>query len=60
VIDAGRLRVVATSVDGVIEAIDDPLRTFYLGVQWHPERSNGPLNRGLIERFVNACMHRHA
>ena len=38
VADAGRLRVVATAPDGTIEAIDDPTRPFYLGVQWHPER----------------------
>lgn len=36
----GRLRVVARAHDGVIEAIDDPTRPFYLGVQWHPERTS--------------------
>ncbi len=35
----GRLRVIAVADDGVIEAIDDPARRFYLGVQWHPERT---------------------
>jgi putative glutamine amidotransferase len=57
VADAGRLRVVATAPDGTIEAIDDPKRAFYLGVQWHPERgdSDGPLSHGLIQRFVAAC-----
>ena len=25
--------------DGVIEGIIDPARRFYLGVQWHPERT---------------------
>lgn len=33
------LRVVALSEDGVIEAIEDPSRPFFLGVQWHPERT---------------------
>ncbi len=37
--DPGRLRVTARAPDGVIEAIDDPSRVFYLGVQWHPERT---------------------
>ncbi|MBX3359031.1 MAG: gamma-glutamyl-gamma-aminobutyrate hydrolase family protein [Phycisphaeraceae bacterium] len=39
VCDAGRLRVIARSADGVIEAIDDPARRFFIGVQWHPERT---------------------
>ena len=54
--EPGALRVVATAPDGVIEAVDDPARPFYLGVQWHPERGgDGPLNQGLIDRFVAAC-----
>lgn len=52
----GRMRVLATAQDGVIEAIDDPGRPFYLGVQWHPERGGqGELNQGLFDRFVAAC-----
>ena len=39
--DAGRLRVVATAPDGTLEAVDDPARPFYIGVQWHPERADG-------------------
>ena len=53
--DPGCLRVIAHSPDGVIEAIDDPDRPFYVGVQWHPERSEGLFNQDLIQRFVNAC-----
>lgn len=35
---AGRgLVVAATSIDGVIEALEDPSRHFCIGVQWHPE-----------------------
>jgi len=53
--DAGRLRVVARALDGVIEAIDDPGRRFYAGVQWHPERGgDGTLSLGLIRRLVEA------
>jgi putative glutamine amidotransferase len=40
VIEPGALRVVAASPDGIIEAVTDPARRFYLGVQWHPERTN--------------------
>ncbi|MCX5660201.1 MAG: gamma-glutamyl-gamma-aminobutyrate hydrolase family protein [Planctomycetota bacterium] len=55
--DAGRLRTVAVAPDGVIEAIDDPSRKFYLGVQWHPERGgDGRLNRDLLRRFVASCL----
>jgi len=37
--DPGSLSVVAVAHDGVIEAIDDPRRPYYRGVQWHPERT---------------------
>ena len=56
VADAGELRVVATADDAVIEAVDDPGRAFYLGVQWHPERGDaGALSWGLIARLVTAA-----
>ena len=54
--DAGSLRVVARAEDGVIEAIADPDRTFYLGVQWHPERSsNVTLGFELFEQLVKTA-----
>lgn len=37
--DPGALAVLATSPDGLIEAVGDSSRPFYLGVQWHPERT---------------------
>jgi putative glutamine amidotransferase len=53
---AGRLRTLAHSDDGLIEAVDDPARRFYLGVQWHPERGGeGELNQALIDRLVSSC-----
>ena len=56
VADAGSMRVVGTAPDGVIEAIDDPSRRFWIGVQWHPERGGeGSINRGLFERLIAAC-----
>lgn len=54
--DPGRLRAVARSDDGVIEAIDDPSRPFYLGVQWHPERAphaEDPLADGLFRALID-------
>jgi len=54
--DPGRLRVIATAPDGVIEGIDDPRRAFYLGVQWHPERGGDePFSGQLFHQFVAAC-----
>ncbi|MGD9690949.1 MAG: gamma-glutamyl-gamma-aminobutyrate hydrolase family protein [Phycisphaerales bacterium] len=53
---AGRLRVAARAEDGVIEAVDDPSRRFYVGVQWHPERTrDARLGDELIAAFVRAC-----
>lgn len=34
---APALRVAARSTDNVIEAVEDPTKPFFLGVQWHPE-----------------------
>lgn len=53
---AGRLTVLATSDDGVIEAVHDPSRQFYLGVQWHPERTHDErLGIDLFRRLVAAA-----
>lgn len=56
--EAGSMRVVARAEDGTIEAIDDPDRPFYIGVQWHPERSDAHgddgLNLGLIRALIDA------
>jgi putative glutamine amidotransferase len=51
---AGELAVVARAGDGVIEAVAKPDRAaMYLGVQWHPERTDDPrLGLGLFERLV--------
>lgn len=40
VADPGTLTVIATAPDGTIEAICDPARRFWVGVQWHPERTD--------------------
>lgn len=54
--DPGSLAVLAHAHDGVIEALHDPARPFYLGVQWHPERSDhAPLGIDLFQRLVDAA-----
>lgn len=40
--EPGSLTVLALADDGIIEAVADPSRNFYLGVQWHPERTEDP------------------
>ncbi len=51
--DAGSLEVVARAGDGVIEAIARPDRPMYLGVQWHPERTDDDaLGLDLFRRLV--------
>lgn len=54
--DAGDLTVLATSPDGVIEAVYDPELPFCVGVQWHPERTvDAALGEGLFKRLVKAA-----
>ncbi|MDY7108985.1 MAG: type 1 glutamine amidotransferase [Planctomycetota bacterium] len=56
IIDPGRLRIVARAPDGVIEAVAAPDRACYLGVQWHPERTeDAALGYELIRRLVAAA-----
>ena len=57
--DPGRMRVLATSDDGVIEAVDDPGKPFYIGVQWHPERTSDPqLGAKVFEQLITAATKR--
>jgi putative glutamine amidotransferase len=53
----GRLIVLRPAPDGgVIETIADPARPFYIGVQWHPERTDDPqLGLELFRRLVDAA-----
>ena len=54
--DARGFEVIARSDDGVIEGIVDPARRFYLGVQWHPERTERPeTGVDVIRRLVDAA-----
>ena len=49
------LIVNALSNDGVIEGIEDPTKTFCIGVQWHPEFFIQGSDNKLIKAFINAC-----
>ena len=54
--DPGALRVIARAPDGVIEAVSSDDRRFYVGVQWHPERTlDTRLGSDLFRRFVEQC-----
>lgn len=54
--EAGSFEVVARSDDDVIEGIRDATRPFYVGVQWHPERtSDRTLGIGIMRQLVEAA-----
>jgi putative glutamine amidotransferase len=51
------LRATARAPDGVIEAIEDPERRLYLGVQWHAEfDTERPTGIALLRTLVDAAM----
>jgi putative glutamine amidotransferase len=54
--NAGSLDVIATANDGVIEAVRDANRRWYIGVQWHPERTeNNNLGQDLFLQLIHEC-----
>jgi len=54
--DPGRLDVVATAPDGVIEAVEATARRYMVGVQWHPERTDDPsTGAAVFGSFIEAC-----
>ena len=55
-VDSGSLSIIAKADDGVIEAVRDTTRVWYVGVQWHPERTESPsLGQELFNQFVAAA-----
>ena len=53
--EAKGFEIIARSDDGVIEGIIDPKRRFYVGVQWHPERTEAAeTGLGVVRRLVEA------
>ena len=52
----GPLVATVTADDGTVEAIEDPARPFYLGVQWHPERTaDDHVGVEIIRKLVEAA-----
>jgi putative glutamine amidotransferase len=53
----GRGLVAVAHAEGeLIEAVEDPSLSFFLGVQWHPERlTNDPSHLALFQAFVSAA-----
>ncbi len=50
------LLISARSNDGVIEAIEDPSKKFFLGVAWHPENMMGnKYCKKIFDDFVDVC-----
>ncbi len=56
VTDPGSMTVLARSHDGVIEGVVDASRPFYLGVQWHPERTaDHALGQSIFDQLLAAA-----
>lgn len=53
--ETGSLTISAFAEDGIVEAVYDPNRNWYVGVQWHPERTEDErLGQGLFNQFCEA------
>ncbi|NBX36728.1 MAG: gamma-glutamyl-gamma-aminobutyrate hydrolase family protein [Planctomycetes bacterium] len=54
--ESGPFDAIGWSDDGVLEAIRAPKRPFYVGVQWHPERTaDHAMGDGVIAQLVDAA-----
>jgi putative glutamine amidotransferase len=51
------LTVAARARDGVVEAVEHPLKRFVIGVQWHPEGTwrDDPYSQKLFSAFIQAA-----
>jgi putative glutamine amidotransferase len=52
---AASLKGVGHAPDGIVEAVEMPNHPFFIGVQWHPELSESPLQQKLFDAFVSAA-----
>lgn len=48
-----KIFVSARSDDGAIEAVEDNVKKFFVGVEWHPESLDDENTKKLFEYFVN-------
>ncbi len=54
--DAGTFEAIGWSDDGILEAIRDAGKPFYVGVQWHPERTrDATMGDGVIAQLIAAA-----
>ena len=53
-------RVTAHAPDGIVEALEDPAQTFYLGVQWHPEDMTGEDSAAALLGALVEAARQHA
>lgn len=55
--NVGPLKIVATSPDGVDEVVEDASKTFYIGVQFHPESlyKKDENMRKIFTEFIKIC-----
>ncbi len=58
--DAGDLAVTATAEGGVIEAVEPDDAWHAVGVQWHPEKMEDPVQRALFAQLVDHSRERAA
>lgn len=52
-----KLKIVAVSNDGYIEAIEDSSKKFFMGVQWHPESMvhYDNIQNNIFKYFIKSC-----
>ena len=48
------MHVVAKTLDGVIEGIEDTSKKFFIGLQWHPESLDDVTSKRIFDAFFNS------
>lgn len=52
-----KLKISSTSNDNIIESVEEPKLTFFLGLQWHPENlyDIDPSSKKIFDYFIKIC-----